>query len=91
MSDDVVWGEAPAEHKRSANRGKWKRLAEEVAQRPGEWASVEVGRDSGYQVRHRFNHGAFGEGFEAVTRSTEDGGRRLFVRYVGKPNLKAAR
>lgn len=70
------------------NRGAYLPLLKAARDRPGEWASMDVGRYAGQaaaNVKRGMTAGAEAGEFEARSRAG-----RLYVRFVGKPNLKAA-
>lgn len=84
--DEIVWEDPPLSHA-GPTGPRWADRLAPLRERPGEWANL--GRHNPNYVT-QINQGSLtgiepGE-FEAVgRRSSGDGKRDLYVRYIGKP------
>jgi hypothetical protein len=90
MSEEIVWEEPP--EAQLATKGKWGRLLAPFRDRPGQWGRVpgKHNTSTSHNIRRGTFNGIGKDEFEAVIRNTENGTGDLYVRYVGKPGLKAA-
>jgi hypothetical protein len=90
---DIEWGELPPDN-RGRPDNKWAEIADELRDRPGEWALIAKGVDS--TIANKIRTGRYrsmprGQ-FEAVSRNSNVANRRadIWARYIGGANNASA-
>lgn len=95
MTDEVKW-EDPPETGTGPTASTWATRLAPLRERPGVWANFgEQQASVSTRIRRGHVSGTKPGEFEATTRGQGKDGRSrgraiLYVRFVGKPNLKAA-